>query len=279
MASLKMFPNRIEKAILVGARPLHQSFQPPINMNDYVLEISKLVAEDTILNNYISDFESMTYRVMDKLDKEPVKVKIQYPMNFNKIDISVGSFGLGLILRFNMEYHSDLQHIPKLIYDLDNGINSNLQELVQKSLMYIFAIPGALINQNLASGVNQDRLNLITQQASYSLFGNVINFPFWGSKDVWPNYPTNINSARPFASSVPTLFITGTLDGRAPVSQVENIRKRFDNSVHIRVQNAGHVQSMWSSETFSKIIPAFLMGVIIESGEISYVPVKFRNVD
>lgn len=44
----------------------------------------------------------------------------------------------------------------------------------------------------------------------------------------------------PLASDVPTLFISGTLDVRTPLSNAEEIQKGFSNSRLVVVEGAAH---------------------------------------
>ena len=75
----------------------------------------------------------------------------------------------------------------------------------------------------------------------------------------------SFDSSTPLKTDIPTLFITGTLDCRTPVAQVEETMKGFSDVRHIRVVNAGHEQSLWNKETFDESIPDFLSGKEVKS--------------
>lgn len=67
----------------------------------------------------------------------------------------------------------------------------------------------------------------------------------------------------PVTSAVPTLFLSGTLDGRTyPESAVETA-SRFSNATHVLIENAGHNLFMVSPEV-TDLIVAFLEGKPIE---------------
>ena len=48
----------------------------------------------------------------------------------------------------------------------------------------------------------------------------------------------------PIISTLPTLFISGSLDSNTPPYQAEEVRWGFPNSVHVIVENAGHESTL-----------------------------------
>ncbi len=63
----------------------------------------------------------------------------------------------------------------------------------------------------------------------------------WGVKQL----PDRFRS--PLHTSVPVLFIAGTLDGQTPVSNAVEVRKGFRNGVLFTVEGAGHDSSLFRS--------------------------------
>ncbi len=76
---------------------------------------------------------------------------------------------------------------------------------------------------DLASGASEERMKVIRQQAPTALLGNAINYPFddpefqaaWNVPDLGPSFRA------PVRSTVPTLFISGNLDGRTSLGDAE----------------------------------------------------------
>lgn len=56
----------------------------------------------------------------------------------------------------------------------------------------------------------------------------------WGAPDLGPNFRA------PVRSNVPVLFISGTLDGRTPVINAEEVRAGFPNCHHLIVDGMAH---------------------------------------
>ena len=79
----------------------------------------------------------------------------------------------------------------------------------------------------------------------------------------------------PVKTKIPTLFITGTLDCRTPVEQVEVTMKGFGNAIHVKVKNAGHEQAQWDAEVADQLIPSFIKGEPLETTNVYYSDIEF----
>ena len=101
----------------------------------------------------------------------------------------------------------------------------------KRRIALAIGLPGQGINQQLASGASEERWSAIEKEAQESIFGNVVNFPFSAVKDSWPKTELSFDSSIPIKTEIPTLFITGTLDCRTPVAQVEETTKEFKKAI------------------------------------------------
>jgi TAP-like protein len=60
-------------------------------------------------------------------------------------------------------------------------------------------------------------------------------------------------------SDVPTLFISGTLDGRTPAENAEEIRRGFSHSYRVLIEGAGHGNDLFvSSPDIQKVMVEFM---------------------
>jgi pimeloyl-ACP methyl ester carboxylesterase len=276
---IKLFPERIDRAILAGADAPNQFFNYPYYLDAQIAKIGEMLAQDSSLKVTIPDFEALVSRVMTKLRNNPVTVSVKNPLDKQIIDLKIGPFGLALILRLDIDDTNDIPAIPRLLYSIDQGDYSMLTWFAQKRMVFGLALPGNGINQQLASGTQQGRWSEIQEEASASIFGNVVNFPFSAVKYNWVESALSFDPADAIETDIPTLFITGTLDCRTPVQQVEETMKGFRNAIHIKVANAGHEQAMWERETFNESIPTFLLGKEIKNKDASYSKIKFLSLE
>ena len=260
MTVMKLFPDRVERAILAGADATNQAFNYPRYLDEHVKKIGQLVAADSVLSTQIPDFRTLVASTMERLEKSPAIVTVKNPLTRKEMNLSIGAFGLALVLRLDIDDANDIPAIPRLLHTINQGDYSMLTWFVQKRLKLTLGFPGQGINQQLASGASDTRWSTIEQEASQSLFGNAVNFPFSAVKDYWIDNDLSFDPSIPLKTSIPTLFISGTLDCRTPVDQVEKMLVGFEDATHVIVDNAGHEQAMWAYLVNDEIIPAFLKG-------------------
>lgn len=281
MALLKLYPKQIKNAVFVGADGLNQSFNYPLLLDQHFNKIARMVSEDSVISKTIPDLNFFFEKVSNRLSTNPAELVVKHPLTKEDINVKVGSFGLALILRLDIDDAFDIPVIPRLLYTIDKGDYTMLQWFVQKRISFAFGLPGNGINQALASGVSNKRSKKIEKQAINSPFGNVVNFPFYAARDVWLKNQLNLDTTTPISSDIRTLFVAGSLDCRTPVSQVNEIKKGFNNATHLIVENAGHEQTLWNTEIFDKAIVRFLLGedvsnVKASSENIRFIPLEGR---
>lgn len=275
MAVMDMYPDRVDRAILVGADAPNQAFNFPRHLDAHVKKIGNLVEKEATLDMTALQFEKLVHETIKKLKENPVSVTVTNPLTRKEMELKIGDFGLALILRLDIDDYHDIPVIPRLLHTINTGDYSLLTWFVQKRIVLAIGLPGQGINQQLASGANQERWSQIEKEAEESIFGNSVNFPFSAAKDHWPKTKLSIDPSIPLKSEIPTLFITGTLDCRTPVEQVEEIIKGFDNSFHVQVENAGHEQAQWDAEVSDSVIPSFIKGESIETTNVYYLDIEF----
>ncbi|MEM8894575.1 MAG: alpha/beta hydrolase [Bacteroidota bacterium] len=278
MTAMTLFPDRIERAVLAGSDAPNQAFNFPRYLDQHVDIISEMVASDEIVSKDIPDFKALVHKVMKKLEDNPVEVDIKNPITREDIKVKIGAFGLGLILRLDIDDFNDIPVLPRLFYSIDQGDYSILTWFVQRRVVFSLALAGTGTNQYLASGVGETRWQQIEREAQESIFGNVVNLLVTAPKDIWPENELSFDPSVPMQSDIPTLFITGTLDCRTPVAQVEETMKGFSNAQHIKVENAGHEQAHWDADVFDIAIPAFLKNQKVPTTNVYYKDVEFIKV-
>ncbi len=98
-----------------------------------------------------------------------------------------------------------------------------------------------------ASSASVKRRQIINAQASGTLLGTLLDFPLPEWCNAWgvPQLPSTFRA--PLRSTVPVLFIAGTIDGQTPLSNAQEIRRGFPNGALFTVENAGHDPSMFMS--------------------------------
>ena len=278
MALLKLEGSKIQNSVMVGADGINQSFNLPTSLDTHVEKLSQLILKSDSFKKNPINLSTLLTEVLDKLEKEPAMVTVMNPLTKKKLTLLIGRFGLALILRLDIDDANDIPVIPRLLNDIQEGNYDLLNWFVQKRLPLAMAVPGNGINQGIASGVSEQRRKQIELESKQSPFGNVVNFPFSPAIKVWSATDLQINTSQPIQSEVRTLFVTGDLDARTSVSQVNEIAEGFTNSTHLIVENAGHEQAMWDLDIFDVAIPDFLRGNDVEHIQAYYDDITFIDL-
>ncbi|MEM6805588.1 MAG: alpha/beta fold hydrolase [Bacteroidota bacterium] len=178
MTVMDLYPDLIERAILVGPDAPHQAFNYPSHLDAHIKKIGALVEEDPNLDMSAVEFSELVENVIKKLEESPAMVSVKHPQTKKKMDLSVGGFGLALILRLDIDDANDIPVIPRLLHSINTGDYAMLKWFLQKRMAWAVQFPGQGINQQIASGSSELRWSKIKKEAEESLFGNVVNFPF-----------------------------------------------------------------------------------------------------
>ena len=278
MTTMRLFPEKIENAVLIGADAPDQSFNYPSHLDEHVQKVADMVAADPELSAQIPDFTQLLNKLMKQVEANPVTVTVKNPLTREDMPVKVGAFGLGLVLRLDIDDANDLPVMPRLLYSIDQGDLSLLQWFVQKRIVFALALPGNGINQALASGILPERQKTIEAEAKTSPFGNIVNFPFYDMRGPWPVKELAPRLQAPLQSNIRTLFVSGDLDARTPVQQVDETRKGMSNAIHLVVKGAGHEQVLWAAEIIDEAIPQFLQGKDVSQtrpvyGKVAFIPI------
>lgn len=256
---LKLYPNKIENAVLAGVEGLNQTFDYPSLLDTHFKKIAHLSDADPEIAKYVPDFYALLQKVMHKLKETPMEMEISDPITQQPMKVKVGAFGLAMILRVDAGDASDIPLFPRLLYTIDQGDDSLLKWFVQKRIVYAYGVPGMSIMMDLASGASNNRWQQIEKETRTSLFMNIANFPFYQVKELWPKTTMELDFTLPITSKVRTLFLSGEYDYNTPPFQAEEIKWGFANATHLIVANAGHEQIL-SNSTIKTAIIDFLKG-------------------
>ena len=103
-----------------------------------------------------------------------------------------------------------------------------------------------------SSGATRDRIARMKREARNTLLGNIMNFldvgDAFGNPDLGDEFRSDIHT------KVPTLFFSGTLDNSCPPFQGDEVRRYFQNSIHIIVENAGHEDMVVNAQVQQAVV-------------------------
>ena len=106
--------------------------------------------------------------------------------------------------------------------------------------------------------------------------GTLADFPYpevceaWGIDDLGEEFRA------PVESSIPTLFVSGDLDGRTPISNAEEVMRGFPESSHIIVEQVGHEGFIFfASPRLIPLIGEFFSGSMPAPQRLEGPPLEF----
>lgn len=239
-AAIKRHEASIERVIMSGVEGVDQSIKLPSNVQKELALIDELVKRDPKMSKQIPDFLALVKTVLDRLEKQPVTVEVTDPRDKQKRKVTVGKFDLQYWTASGLGDVRFIRILPARYYAMSNGDFSVLALQTGGFRISPFGSASSYV-ADCASGASPERLTRIRREEKESLLGNVIDFfalpeacKSWGSPDLGAAFRSEVKS------QVPVLFISGTLDGRTPPSNVEELRKGFPNSVHLVIEGSSH---------------------------------------
>jgi pimeloyl-ACP methyl ester carboxylesterase len=122
---------------------------------------------------------------------------------------------------------------------------------------------------DVASGITAEKLKQYHQQTEQALVGKLLNFPMPHLNQVVDGLDLG-DKFRAFPKSdVPTLLLTGTLDGRTYIESQREATQGLSKLTQVMVKNAGHNLFMVSPKV-TKVIQQFMNNEVIKTNEIEF---------
>jgi pimeloyl-ACP methyl ester carboxylesterase len=275
LATIKRHGQNIDRSILGGVEGLDDALKLPSDVQQHLADIDRLVKADPTLNRQIPDFLGLMKTVLDRLDKQPITVEIIDSRTKQKVPVVVNKYAMQL-LTASVIGSDSIVMLPKLYYGASKGDFSETASYFRLVAGYIGEGSVMSYMTDCSSGASSKRQKGIEREAKNTLLGNTANTEFPEVCTAWGNPDLGKEFRSPVKSNVPVLFISGTLDGRTPVSNAEAVRKDFPNSTHLIIEGAWHSDPLFlSSPQIKDVMLEFMRGVPISTTRIKLPPLKF----
>jgi pimeloyl-ACP methyl ester carboxylesterase len=242
-----------------------------------IRKLSFFAGRDAASAKDFPDVEALYRRVLDKLERAPVTLTVTDARTNRPAQIRVGKIGLQWIVRMDMGDARTYSSLPALFQTIDRGDYSALTKQTE-ALYNEFAGRSPMANATDCSvGWSDARMARAQGETPGALFSNV-NLQW--SSGVCKSLGFAGQSAAQLPrlwSTIPALFISGTLDTNTPPFQAEELRWGFPNSTHLIVENGGH--ETLPSEEVQSIIVDFFKGQDVGARSVRFDPPHFMSVD
>lgn len=277
LAAVKEMGARIDKMVLASAEGLAQTVKLPSQTDAYFDRLQSMIDKDAETKAVYPDIKGLIRRVHEKLDSNPVMLKL------GSADEEHSDFLLhGDMMRMLASaFISDPERVGPLL-QLYSAADAGFYDPVARILSQ-FITPGSPqswhvmpLAMDIASGISNDRLARVTEESKTSLLSDYLNFPMPQLANSVEGLDLGDDFRAGPEGKMPVLLLTGTLDGRTyPAEQIDALNG-FDHLSVVTVVHAGHNLFMTSPEV-TQVIESFMRGEKIGSAEIILSAPSFLN--
>ena len=252
LAAMKEIPDEIDKVIIASVEGLDQTVKLPSRTDAYFERLGVALGE--------TDLPGLIRDVHTALDEEPVPLTLdiegrgEVPYLLQRRDLQrMASSAIS-----DPEWAKQMVGLYKATHAGDyEPVRQLLARFVYPDLPIVLrAMPTAM---DRASGITESRLAQIDKEAQHSLLGAYLNFPMPQALPVLEQIDLGDDFRSKPASSIPTLVLTGSLDGRTYPESQREATSELTNATYITVEGAGHNLFMASPEV-EKAMTDFLSG-------------------
>jgi pimeloyl-ACP methyl ester carboxylesterase len=260
LATLRRHESHIARAIVALVEGPDHTIKLPGNVERQLRTLAWLLDAEPQLRQAIPDLLALMRLVMNRLHEQPVEVGVVDKRSGEQTRVVCGKFDLQLITARGLGDQSFMQQLPRRYYAMSRG---NYTWLAEEVLRLRRGWIGNAMSycMDCASGISPARIEQVQREATQSLLEDVMDLPFpyvcsaWGEPDLGAQFRS------PITTDVPVLFVSGSLDGRTPPENVEDIRHGFSRSQHVIVQGGTHSSSkLVSVPEVRAVLAAFLRG-------------------
>jgi pimeloyl-ACP methyl ester carboxylesterase len=260
-AALKELPGKIDKVVIASAEGLNQTVKLPADSDAYFAAVQAAINTQEDAKAAYPDLRSLMQRVYNKLLAHPLLLKLPQK-DGSTSDLLLQKIHLQLLASAMIaDPHRGLAQLLAIFKELNEGRQDTLLAVLKRGMfnnenISFRVMPFAM---DIASGITTERLALVNKQAPDSLLGLALNFPMPQLNQVVPGLDLGDDFRAGPVSDVPTLLLSGTLDGRTYIDGQMEAVKGLKNLSKVTVVNAGHNLFMSSPEV-TETIKAFLSG-------------------
>ena len=273
LAYIKRHGSHVARAILGGINGLDQRWRYPSEGETWLRSIDSATKMDPRLRAVIPDFLGTARRAIQKLAANPARVTV------NNQQVLIGADEIRTLLILQSGESDFVKRLPLIVANLDKGELNQYAGPVRAVLRNRPVGTTMTYAMHIASGVSPRQLERMSREAPAAILGDAINYPFSddGFRNAWGVPDLGEEFRSPVVSSVPTLFISGTLDGRTSIAAANEVRKGFKNSAQVVIRGAAH-DIYGETPKLTDLMRRFMQGEKVANTTLT-IPVEFHGPD
>jgi pimeloyl-ACP methyl ester carboxylesterase len=186
----------------------------------------------------------------------------------------MGGFGVQMLAGGLIANPQHLAMLPGLYLALDAGKTDVLAPFLG-DVRRPSGIAGMPEATDLASGISPRRLALVRREAKTAVLGEALNFPMPQLLGAVPGVDLGEGFRAPLRIDHPALLVAGTLDGRTPLAEQDEVAAQFRRKSRVIVENAGH-NVFEAHPDVQGLLVRFFRGEAVADTRLSLPPPKFK---
>ena len=275
LAVLKYHGATIHRAVFAGIEGLDQTVKRPAVFDSLIGRVQQLIDKDSSARRAYPDLAATMRRVHAKLNASPARVTMPAAGGRAETQLVFDAFPVQVMVGGMMADPSGSAQIPLLYRAMDAGQYAPIASIVCQAFCAVVGgyrgMPEAM---DIASGISAPRLAQIRREAVTGVLGDAINFPMPHVAGMRPALELGADFRAPLTSAVPTLFISGTLDGRTSPAEAREEIRGLRNGTHLIVEHGGH-NIFEADRRVADAVVAFFRGAAVPT-TIRLEPPAFR---
>lgn len=269
LAYLRYYEAQVERLVLLGSEGPDQQLKLPLSADALLAELAAIAETQGH-----TDLVGATRRVLAALRAQPASGHSL----LRGQTVQIGEFDAQLAVAAALGRRSTQGLLPLALRQAEAGDFDLLTELVLAVREHLAEFQAMPLVMDVASGQSPARRQRVAADSARSLFGEALNFPFPALADGLGLPDLGADFRGPLESDIPTLFISGTLDGRTPPANVAELAPGFRRATELLVEHASHDDELWLGHpAIADSIADFLAGREVQPRRIAVDPPQFAT--
>jgi pimeloyl-ACP methyl ester carboxylesterase len=141
------------------------------------------------------------------------------------------------------------------------------------------APPASIFTMRCASGASPERALQIAREREWATFGDASDFADERVCRAWGVAPLPETFRAPVRSAVPTLFVSGTLDGDTPEANAAEVLRGFAGGEHLHVEGGAHLYLGFAQAATRDAVVRFFDGGSLRTARVRMSALAFERPD
>jgi len=272
LSILRRHGDRVNRVALSSLEGQDQTVKRPARTDAYLRQVDALLGTDPAARAAVPDLPALMRRVHTRLEAQPAVTKVM--LKGAPAEIRMGGFGVQMLAGGLIANPNTLAMLPGMYPALDAGRTDVLAPFLGDvaELLNLRGMPEAM---DLASGISPRRLALVRREARTAVLGETLNFPMPQLLGAVPGVDLGEDFRAPIRIDHPALLVAGSLDGRTPLAEQDEVAAQFRHKSRVIVENAGH-NVFEAHPDVQALLVRFFRGEAVADTRLALPPPKFQ---